>query len=264
MQYMIDHVCLSVQIGLLYMHDCGWGESRERFLVSVNPQIIGFLLQRTLRAAQAASDKLALSGFLPTMHPVMIWGVDQVWSMEQSVSGTTATQLMQFLTSLDVCCPIVSGACLLPSVLPQVLPPGTSLELNNMVPKRVYLLGYLPSFFPAHLTCRILQALARHNLLSKSSDLYPHSPSTPSPQAAVPVITETGAILYVWKDHFFFEDTDKSKLFIKILQGGALGPDSTPFCGRVDILVEAEKMKEALLLRVVTTEVDKVNVRTKL
>ena len=60
------------------------------------------------------------------------------------------------------------------------------------------------------------------------------------------------------EDHFFLEDKDHSKLFIKILQGGALGPDSTPLCGRVDVLVEANKMKEAFLLHIVTTEIDKV------
>ena len=152
-----------------------------------------------LRAAQVANDMDSLSGFLPSMHPVMIWGVDQVWSMEQSTSGITATQLMEFLTSLDICCPVVPGACLLPSVLPKIPPPGTCLELNNMVPKRVYLLGYLPSFFPAHLTCRILQALANCNILSRGTPLYPQSPSSPSPRAEVPIITPSGAVLYLWK-----------------------------------------------------------------
>ena len=243
------------------MHDCGWGETRDRFLVSVNPQILGFLLQRTLRAGQVSSDSNSLAGFLPSMHTVMIWGVEQVWSRDELTVGTTAAQLMEFLSSLDICSPIVPGGCLFPSVLPKLPPPGASLELNNMVAKRVYLLGYLPSFFPAHLTCRILQGLARHNILTRDTPLYPKSPSAPSPRAQVPVITPTGAVLYVWKDHFILEDTDGSKLFIKILQGGALGPDSTPFCGRVDVLVEAKKMKEAFLLRVVTTEIDKVRWR---
>lgn len=58
----------------------GSGKDLDVALVAVNPQIVGFLLQRTLRAGEAHSETNALSGFLPYMHPTMIWGVEPVWS----------------------------------------------------------------------------------------------------------------------------------------------------------------------------------------
>ena len=58
----------------------GSDKDLDTALVAVNPQIVGFLLQRTLRAGEAHGETNALSGFLPYMHPTMIWGVEPVWS----------------------------------------------------------------------------------------------------------------------------------------------------------------------------------------
>lgn len=227
-------------------------------LIAVIPQMVGFLLQRTLRAAQVASESTTHSGFLANMHPIMIWGVDQVWSLDLLSNGASAAQLMQFLSSLKICSPVIPGASVFPSVLPKLPPPGATLELSNIVSRRVYVLGYLPSFLPTHLTGRILQALYRNNVLVKETSVFPQSPTSSSPRAQVPIVTPTGAILYLWQDNFILEDHDGSKLFIKILKDGALGPESTPFCGRIDVLLEAKPMKEAFLLRLVTTEIDLV------
>lgn len=230
----------------------------EAPLVAINPQIIGFLIQRTIRAGEAQSEGNLLSGFLPNVHPIMIWGVHSALFSEGPTRGITAIQLIDFLMSLDLCAPLVPGACLIPSLLPPIPVPGTTVELNDLETRRVYILGYLPSFFWPHLMCRVLRTLAHHHILQGDHPLTPTSPSSLPPRPNNPLITPTGAKLYLWRKHFIFEDVDGSKLLILILEGGQLGPESTPFCGRVDILVSATQEKEALLLRLVTEEIDQV------
>ena len=199
-----------------------------------------------------------LSGFLPNVHPAMIWGVDPVLFADDNSAGITGLQLIDFLTSIDLCAPLVPGAVLIPSLLPRLPPTGSVLNLEDLIPKRVYILGYLPSFFWCHLMSKILRSLAHHRFLQGDSLLTPSSPSSLPPRPANPLVTPTGACLYLWQKHFVFEDVDGSKLWVVVYEGGQLGPESTQYCGRVDVLVKASREKEALLLRIVTDEIEQV------
>ena len=246
---------------MIYVYDLPHETDKQTSpIVALNPQIIGYLLQRTIRSAEMQSESNILAGFLPNVHPTMIWGVDPVLSTDENTySGISATQLVDFLTSVDLCAPIVPGACLVPLLLPTIPIPGTNLNFEFLETKRVYLLGYLPSFFWSHLMSRVLRTLAHNRLLQHSDPLAPVSPTTLPPRPENPLVTPTGAKLYLWKKHFVFEDTDGSRLWIIVFEGGQLGPESTQYCGRVDILVSAVKEKEALLLRIVTEEIDQVS-----
>ena len=229
-------------------------------LIAINPQIIGYLLQRTVRAGEAQSESNVLPGFLPNVHPNMIWGVDPIVNLvERSSHGISPTQLINFLSSVDILAPVVPGACIVPSLLPVLPVQGTCLELNDLECKRVYLLGYLPSFFWSHVVARVLQGLKRSGLIGDEEELVPASPSVAPARPTNPLMTTTGIKLYLWQKNFVLEDKDGSLLWILVLEGGQLGPESTPFCGRIDLLVKAPREKEALYLRVVTMEIDQVN-----
>lgn len=63
-------------------------DSKATPIVGINPQIIGYLLQRTIRSGEMHSEGTLLSGFLPNVHPAMIWGVDPVmFSDEATITG---------------------------------------------------------------------------------------------------------------------------------------------------------------------------------
>ena len=192
------------------------------------------------------------------MHPNMIWGVNPIICSEGTTHGISPTQLISFLTSMNIAAPVVPGACVIPSLLPVIPVPGTNINLTDMNVKRVYILGYLPSFFWFHLVCRVLQALAKYKIIQNDNDLVPSSPSATPARPSNPLVTSTGAKLYLWQKNVILEDIDGSKLWIVVLEGGQLGPESTPFCGRVDVLMKAEQAKGALLLRLVTMEIDQV------
>lgn len=174
----------------------------------------------------------------------------------------TGSQLVEFLNSIDLTAPLVPGASLIPSILPPVPVPGTTLVLDDLIPRRVYILGYLPSFFWSHLTSRILSTLVRNEVLEtknlEASLTTPPSPSALPPQPTNPLVTPTGGKLYLWQKHFVFEDNDGSKLWVAVFEGGQLGPESTQYCGRIDVLLSGNKEKEAFLLRLVTEEIDQV------
>ena len=125
-----------------------------------------------------------LSEFLPNVHPVMIWGVDPVLFANDNSAGITGLQLIDFLTSIDLWALLVPGVVLIPSLLPCLPPTGSVLNLEDLVPKRVYILGYLPSFFWCHLMSKILRSLAHHCFLQ--GDSLPPLPrlSLVSPSAA--------------------------------------------------------------------------------
>ncbi len=192
----------------------------------------------------------------------MIWGVDPIVNLiDGGVShGISPTQLIDFLSFVILLAPTVPGACIVPSLLPVIPVQGTRLELNDMECKRVYLLGYLPSFFWSHAVTRILQGLKKFKLIGGDEELVPASPSIAPARPTNPLVTTTGIKLYLWQKNFVLEDQDGSILWVIVLEGGQLGPESTPFCGRIDILVKAPQEKEALYIRVVTTEIDQVHV----
>ncbi|XP_019862865.1 PREDICTED: uncharacterized protein LOC109591600, partial [Amphimedon queenslandica] len=246
--------------GVVFLHDSPRVDDRNSPVVAINPQIIGFLLQRTIRSGEMHGEGSILSGFLPNVHPAMIWGVDPVlFADDNNSAGITGLQLIDFLTSVDLCAPLVPGAVLIPSLLPRLPPAETVLNLEDLSPKRVYILGYLPSFFWCHLLSRVLRALAFHRFLQGDTLLTPSSPSSLPPRPANPLVTPTGAKLFLWQKHFVFEDIDGSKLWLVVYEGGQLGPESTQYCGRIDVLLKtATRDKEALLLRIVTEEIDQL------
>lgn len=105
---------------------------------------------------------------------------------------------------------------------------------------------------------RILQALARHKILQGDISLTPSSPSAPMPRLDVPITTPSGVKLFLWQQHIILEEKDGCKLWVVVLEGGQLGPESIPFCGRVEVLVQAPRIREAELLSIATTEIDQV------
>ena len=250
---------LILQRGLVYIYDHQSSSSATEPLIAINPQIIGYLLQRTIRVGEAHSENNILPGFLPNVHPNMIWGVDPIVNLVDGVSrGISPTQLIDFLSFVNLSAPVIPGACVVPSLLPVIPVQGTRLELNDMECKRVYLLGYLPSFFWSHAVTRILQGLKKFKLIGEDEELVPASPSVAPARPTNPLVTTCGIKLYLWQKNFVLEDQDGSILWVLVLEGGQLGPESTPFCGRIDILIKAPREKEALYIRVVTAEIDQV------
>ena len=47
-------------------------------------------------------------------------------------------------------------------------------------------------------------------------------------------------------------------MWVYVREGKAVGPDTSPHCGRVDVLLDAPLEREALWLRLVSTEIDQV------
>ena len=54
-------------------------------------------------------------------------------------------------------------------------------------------------------------------------------------------------------------DRDGSKLWLRVREGKQVGPDSVPFCGRLDLLIEAGLETEALWIRTISQQVDFVS-----
>ena len=54
-------------------------------------------------------------------------------------------------------------------------------------------------------------------------------------------------------------DEAGSKLWVKVSEGKEVGPNSMPFCGRIDVALDAEPQKEARWLLLVTKEIDYVS-----
>ena len=78
------------------------------------------------------------------------------------------------------------------------------------------------------------------------------------PRLDMPITTPSGAKLFLWQQHIILEEVDGSMLWVVVLEGGQLGPESIPFCGRVEVLVQASRVREAELLSIATTEIDQV------
>ena len=61
----------------------------------------------------------------------------------------------------------------------------------------------------------------------------------------------------------FLEFGDGCRLWIFVRSGKEVDPEATPHCGRIDILLSAGNMeREAVLLSVVTKEIDEVGIYT--
>ena len=116
------------------------------------------------------------------------------------------------------------------------------------------MLGYLPTLFYSQLASRIISSL-----VTSDGPLPPTSPNHPPPPVSVPLTTVSGTKLYLWQRNIFLEDVSGSKLWLRVSEGKQAGPESLPYCGRIDVSIQAELEKEAAWLRLVTQEIDFVS-----
>ena len=73
------------------------------------------------------------------------------------------------------------------------------------------------------------------------------------------VLVPLGYRVHMWCRNLFIEDTqDGSKVWMYVREGKAVGPDVSPHCGRVDILLDAPLEREAIWLKLITKEIDEV------
>ena len=222
--------------------------------------MVGYLLQRMIRAGAVGKEVNSLTCHLPNSHLFMLWGVEPIWSADRDRNTIYSHHLIDFLYGLNICTSLVPTVTTIPSILPPSLPDDQKLpELSSLTPRRVYILGYLPTLFSSQLVTRILSAIGdRNSSRPPSPSLLQQSYS--SPAISVPIELASGAKLFLWHNNVFLEETDGAKLWVRILEGKQVGPESLPYCGRVDIAIEAGVEREAEWLGKVTQEIDYVSV----
>lgn len=178
---------LFVQVGVICVYQCrGTGP----LLVNVDLQIVGSLLRRTLRA-NCTLHNTSSASYLANTHLAMIWGVEQVLLVqedEQEKSSKPSSQnLLDYLYHLDICSPLFPGTSLIPSTIPASLPKGSEPDPSSLIPRRVYILNYMPSLFAFQLVSRLVAALVRDSVPS-----LPVSPSQVAPPPSVPLNLPSG------------------------------------------------------------------------
>ena len=191
---------LSLQFGFVFLHTCC--DSASTQLVSVDPQLVGFLLQRVVRAGVLTRDASEEgSPFLPVSHLLMLWGVDSIWSAERSQQDCFSSHhLLDFLHNCDMCTPLIPGLSLLPALLPPSLPSTSEPDTSAMVLRRVYLLSFLPRLFSSQLLTRVLSVL-----VDPARTATPTSPggtmdsSVHAVPSRMPYCLPSGEQLYLWQ-----------------------------------------------------------------
>lgn len=166
----------------------------------LDPQLIGSLLQRTLKACRVTQEANPNTFFMANTHLCMMWGVEPILSLDQDstplsasssshhISCVTSSQLLHFLQSLKVFSPLLPEAMLLTPVLPHTLPRSCDPDTSSMTPRRSYVFSYLPSCFHLHLLTRVVAAIASLHSPSPPAS----SPSTAAPPAAMPTLLPSG------------------------------------------------------------------------
>ena len=178
-----------VQVGAVYLYQCRGGGP---LLVCVDLQIMGSLLYSTLRATCSAHSTNAAC-YLANTHLAMIWGVEQVVLVQQeeeeqqNIIKPSSQNLLDYLYHLDICSPLFPGTSLLPSTIPASLPKGSEPDSSSLLPRRVYILNYMPSLFSFQLVSRLVSALMRDSVPS-----LPTSPSQVAPPPTVPLNLPSG------------------------------------------------------------------------
>lgn len=176
------------QMGLLYAHHTADGQ----VLVCLDTQLIGCLLQRTLRACLVHQEVNQGANFLANSHLCMMWGVEPILTLEHDQHPTypsiTSAHLLHFLQHLKVFSPLLPGAMLLSPSLPHTLPRSCDPDSTSLIPRRSYVFSYLPSSFHIHLVTRVVAAIVKRS----SPPSSPSSPNLPSPPATVPTVLPTG------------------------------------------------------------------------
>ncbi len=231
-------------------------------LVGIDPQLIGYLLQRMIKAGLVTKEVNPYSCHLPNTHLFMLWGVEPIWSVDQDSDTIYSHHLFDYLYHLDVCTPLLPGITVIPSIITSSLPRDQEPDPSPLTARRVYILGYLPFLFFSQLTTRVLSAFVNAGSSGASPPTSPGNSSTYT--VTVPIEMPSGLKIYLWKRNIFLEDVDGSKLWIHLTEGKQVGPESLPHMGRLDICLEAESRKEALWLRLVTQEMDYVSSEAKL
>lgn len=157
------------------------------------------------------------SCYLPNSHIFMLWGVEPIWSLEleQTTDAIYSQHLLDFLYDLNLCCPLLPGLTLLPSIVPDRLPsnqcptPSPSLRC-----RRVYFFSYLPVHFFSQLVARVISGFLKITGGLPS----PISPGqVPPSTTTVPFEMQSGLLLYVWKKNLFLKQEDGSQLLLKVL-----------------------------------------------
>lgn len=176
-----------VQVGVVYVYQC---RGSGPLLVSVDLQIVGSLLRCTLRANCTLHNSSSAS-YLANTHLAMIWGVEQIILVQQDEqeknNSPSSQNLLDYLYHLDICSPLFPGTSLIPSTIPASLPKGSEPDPSALVPRRVYLLNYMPSLFGVQLVSRLVSALVRDSIPS-----LPISPSQVAPPPSVPLNLPSG------------------------------------------------------------------------
>lgn len=241
------------QLGFICLYKSQIG-STTLTMVGVDPQLVGYLLQRMIRAGLVKQEVARHNCALPNSHIFMLWGLEPIWSLDQDTNVVSSHHFINYLYHLNICAPLLPGVTLIPSILPPTLPAGCNPDSSCLTPKRVYITGYLPSLFYLQLTSRIISAL-----VTGQGSLPSISPNTAPPPVSTPLTTKDGTKIYLWQRNIFLEDADSSKLWLRVSEGKQVGPELLPYCGRIEVLVQAELKKEAAWLHLVTQEIDYVS-----
>ena len=165
-------------------------------LVSVDLQMIGNLLQSTLRA-NCSIHGTSTACYLPNTHLSMIWGVEQILLIQEQQGQDEEAQakdkkpssqnLLDYLYHLDICSPLFPGTSLLPSTILDALPKGSEPDSSSLLPRRVYILNYMPSLFAFQLLSRLVSALVRDSMPSLAV-----SPNEIAPPPSIPLVLPSG------------------------------------------------------------------------
>lgn len=160
-------------------------------LVGVVPQLIGHLLQRITRAGSTAKETNSLSCYLADAHLCMLWGMQPVVSLEEGQGDSPSSlHLLDYLRHLDICCPLFPGTSFFPFMLPQSLPRGTEPDASSLVPRRTYIISYMPMMFAIKLATRLVSSLVKG-----ATSSTPSSPNLTAPPAEVPLTLPSGESL---------------------------------------------------------------------
>lgn len=173
-----------LQLGFVYLHRC---HDDNMLLVGVVPQLIGHLLQRITRAGSTAKEANALACYLADAHLCMLWGMQPIVSKEEQGNSPNATHLLDFLRHLDICSPLFSGTSFFPFMLPPSIPRGMDPDATSLLPRRTYIIGYMPTTFSSKLAKRLVSSLVKCNSTST-----PSSPSQNAPPVEIPLKLPSG------------------------------------------------------------------------
>ena len=182
-----------LQVGVIYVYQCRGGGP---LLISVDLQMMGNLLQKTLQAT-CAPHTSSPTCYLANTHLAMIWGVEQFILIKQQEEGgakesqygnsPSSQNLLDYLYHLDICSPLFPGTSLLPSIIPSSLPKGSEPDSASLLPRRVYILNYMPTLFAFQLLSRLVASLIRDSVPSLAV-----SPSQTAPPPSVPLVLPSG------------------------------------------------------------------------